>query len=170
MKGSFPDQDRSEAARQSLGELESRLGEAFLGQRQDRGEWTGWVRPDSWPEAARILRDHTSFCEFSDLTAVDYVDREPRFDVVLHVLSHVEHASLRLKTLVSGPPGPEPVLPTLTGVWPAANWYEREVYDLFGVVFDGHPDLQRILLPPDYQGHPLRKDYPVTGPVTSAYR
>lgn len=158
------------AAASALESLRAGLGQEFLGVRSDHGEVTVWVHPDAWARAALLLRDGTPFSVFSDLTAVDYVDRDPRFDVVLHLVSHSHRRGLRVKTLVSGPPGPDPVLPTITGVWPAANWYEREVYDMFGVVFDGHPDLQRILLPPDYQGHPLRKDYPVTGPVTSAYR
>lgn len=159
-----------EVGREAVAGLQAHLGESFLGQRLDRGEWTAWVRPGSWEEAARFLRDSTPFNQFSDLTAVDYLDREPRFDVVLHLLSHARRSSFRLKAMVTGPPGPEPLVATLTGLWPGAAWYERETYDLFGIVFGGHPDLQRLLLPPDYQGHPLRKDYPVTGPVTSAFR
>lgn len=170
MNDPSPEVVENPASASALETLRSRLGAQFLGARSDRGEVTVWVHPDAWSPAAAVLRDETPFSEFSDLTAVDYVDRDPRFDVVLHLVSHSQRRALRVKTMVSGPPGPEPVLATLTGLWPAANWYEREVYDMFGVVFDGHPDLQRILLPPDYQGHPLRKDYPVTGPVTSAYR
>jgi NADH-quinone oxidoreductase subunit C len=156
-----------EAAEGAAALLEEKLGEDFWGRRHERGELTVWVAPSRWVEAALLLRDEAGFSRFSDLTAVDYLDRDPRFDVVLHLLCPERREALRLKTLIAEEPGQ---CPSLTGVWPAANWYEREVYDLFGLVFTGHPDLRRILLPPDYQGHPLRKDYPVTGPPTSVYR
>ena len=92
-----------------------------------------------------------------ELTAVDYLPREPRYEVVYHLLSIPNRQRLRLKVRV--PAGG--ALPTVQGVWPAAGWLEREVYDLFGIVFEGHPDLRRILMPEDWEGHPLRKDYPV---------
>lgn len=158
------------AALATAADLRARLGQGFVGQRLDRGQLAVWVRPGSWLEAGLFLQDLTPFHQFSDLTAVDCVDRDPRFDLVLHLLSPSQREGLRVKTMLTGPPGPDPVVASLTRVWPAANWYEREVYDLFGIMFGGHPDLQRLLLPPDYQGHPLRKDYPATGPVTSAYR
>jgi NADH-quinone oxidoreductase subunit C len=99
------------------------------------------------------------FDTFVDLCAVDYLRRpSERFEVVINLLSIRD--SLRLRILV-GVPGGEPTLPSITGVFPGANFYEREAYDLFGLVFEGHPDLTRILLPDDWQGHPLRKDHPV---------
>ena len=93
-----------------------------------------------------------------DLTAVDYLDREPRFEVVVNLLSQRHRHRLRLRC---GVPAEDPVLPTLTGVYPGANFYEREVYDLIGIAFDGHPVLTRILMSDDWEGHPLRKDYAV---------
>ena len=95
-----------------------------------------------------------------DVTAVDRLGREPRFDVVYH-LYHLELKDwLRLKLQVGGDP---PEVPSVTSLFKAANWAEREVYDMFGIVFRGHPDLRRILMPDDWQYHPLRKDYPITG-------
>jgi NADH-quinone oxidoreductase subunit C len=99
------------------------------------------------------------FDVFVDLCAVDYLRRPPhRFEVVINLLSIRD--ALRLRILV-GVPGSEPTIPSITGVFAGANFYEREAYDLFGLVFEGHPDLTRILLPDDWQGHPLRKDHPV---------
>lgn len=98
------------------------------------------------------------FHAFSDVTAVDYYpQREPRFDVVYHFVSPHRRRRVRLKVRVDAD---QPV-PSVTGVWPGAGWMEREVYDLFGIVFDGHPDLRRLMMPDDWEGHPLRKDYPV---------
>ena len=101
---------------------------------------------------------------FLDLCAVDYLDRpEGRFEVVVHLLSMAARLRLRLRVAV---PGEDPHVPSLTGVFAGANFYEREAYDLFGIIFDGHPDLTRLLLPDDWEGHPLRKDHPVgTVPV-----
>ncbi len=93
-----------------------------------------------------------------DLTAVDYWKRKPRFEVVYHFLSITHSFRLRLKVPVAEP---EPKVDSLTSLWPGANWYEREVYDMFGIKFTGHPDLRRILLYPEFEGHPLRKDYPI---------
>jgi NADH-quinone oxidoreductase subunit C len=99
------------------------------------------------------------FDTFIDLCAVDYLRRPPhRFEVAINLLSI--GGPLRLRILV-GVPGGEPSLPSITGVFPGANFFEREAYDLFGLLFEGHPDLTRILLPDDWQGHPLRKDHPV---------
>ncbi len=93
-----------------------------------------------------------------DVTAVDYLDRDPRFELVVVVLS-MEHRT-RLRILI-GIPAHDPVAPSLVDVWPGTNFYEREVFDMFGIRFEGHPDLTRILMPDDWEGHPLRKDYPV---------
>jgi NADH-quinone oxidoreductase subunit C len=92
-----------------------------------------------------------------ELTAADYFPRAPRFEVVYHLLSVRHRRRLRLKVRV----GEGDMLPTVQQVWPAAGWPEREVYDMFGVVFAGHPDLRRLLMPDDWEGHPARKDYPV---------
>ena len=114
----------------------------------------------------RVLRDHPAlqFALALDITGVDYLPREPRFEVVMHLASlgvppyGDTPKRLRVKFRV---PGNDPRMPTLSGIWTAMNWGEREVYDLFGIHFDGHPDLRRILMPEDWDGHPARKDYPV---------
>ncbi len=131
---------------------------------------TVYVPRERLVETCRVLRDAPAFqCSLlADLTAVDYLPREPRFEVVYHLASlgtpgfpsNVPSAPLRLRLKVRVP-GSDPRLPTVAEVWPAAGWLEREVYDLFGIVFEGHPDLRRLLMPDDWEGHPLRKDYPV---------
>lgn len=98
------------------------------------------------------------FTMFTDLCAVDHLTRDPRFDVVIALTSLDPPERVRI---IVGIPGDDPAMPTLTGVFPGANFYEREAYDLFGITFTGHPDLTRILLPDDWTGHPLRKDFPV---------
>ena len=112
-------------------------------------------------DVARILRDDPAlqFQFFADVTAVDYLPAEPRYEVVYHLAS-VGLAPKRLRVKVRVP-GADARVPTVTGVFPAAGWPEREVFDLFGLTFDGHSDLRRILLPEDWVGHPLRKDAPV---------
>jgi NADH-quinone oxidoreductase subunit C len=93
-----------------------------------------------------------------DLTAVDYLGREPRFEVVYHLLSLPLNQRIRIKTGISGA---KPVVDSVVALWASANWLEREVWDMFGIEFAGHPDLKRILLYPEFEGHPLRKDYPI---------
>jgi NADH-quinone oxidoreductase subunit C len=112
-------------------------------------------------EVCMFLRD-TSGVEFdflADLTAVDYPSRPQRFDIVYNLYSLTQNHRLRIKVAV----GEDETVPTVTPVWLGANWHEREVYDMFGVVFANHPDMRRILLPADWEGYPLRKDYPLAG-------
>jgi NADH-quinone oxidoreductase subunit C len=117
-------------------------------------------------DVCRALRDTPplAFAFVPDMAAVDYIPREPRFEVVLHLASlgvagfGDTAKRLRVKVRV---PGNDPRMPTLSGLWPAMNWAEREVWDLFGIQFDGHPDLRRLLMPEDWEGFPGRKDYPV---------
>ena len=97
------------------------------------------------------------FNVLTEITAVDYLPRQPRFEVVYHLLSIPHRSRLRLKVRVPV----DASLPTAQEVWPSAGWLEREVYDMFGIVFENHPDLRRILMPDDWEGHPQRKDYPV---------
>ncbi len=97
---------------------------------------------------------------FEDCTAVDWAPSEPRFQVTYHIVSHSLKQRVRLVARLAGE---SPTIPSITSVWPSANFYEREVFDLFGIAFTGHPNLKRIMMPEDWQGHPLRKDYPVEG-------
>ena len=111
-------------------------------------------------EVCGALRDHQG-CRFDvllDVTAADHFPRRPRFHVVYHLVSTELFLTLRLRVQVDGE---SPEVPTVSHVWPSANWQEREVWDLFGIQFAGHPNLQRLLTPEDWEGHPLRKDYPV---------
>jgi NADH-quinone oxidoreductase subunit C len=119
------------------------------------------VYKDRIVEVCTFLRD-TPGLEFdfmTDLTAVDYPTRPQRFDVVIHLYSMTQNHRLRVKAAV----GENETIPTVSGVWKTANWQEREAFDMFGVVFSGHPDLRRILLPEDWEGYPMRKDYPLGG-------
>ncbi len=119
-----------------------------------------YVPADEVPALAGALRDRgdLAFDLLAEVTAVDFWPREPRFEVVYVLVSTANRLRLRMKARL---PGEGARIATVTGVWPAANWLEREVWDLFGIVFDGHPDLRRLLMPEDWEGHPLRKDYPV---------
>jgi len=151
------------------------LGERLVRAVADRGELTAEVRAADLVAAARILRDdeRLAFSILADLCATDYegygnAPREgPRFAVVLHLLS-VRH-NRRLRVKVFCPDDGFPVVDSLVEVWPAANWYEREAFDLYGVVFEGHPDLRRILTDYGFMGHPFRKDFPISGHVEMRY-
>jgi NADH-quinone oxidoreductase subunit C len=135
---------------------------AVEGAKYDRDELSIYIERGHIREVCALLRDQKD-CPFnflSDVTCVDWYPSEPRFEVVYHLLSIPNKERVRLKVrLDSGSPAVESVV----GVWPAANFFEREVYDLFGVRFTGHPYLRRIQMPEDWEGHPLRKDYPVEG-------
>lgn len=110
----------------------------------------GWLRDDPLAEMDMLV----------DLTAVDFPERQPRFEVVAHLLSLRKGHRLRLKARVGDCDGEKAEIETLTDLWASANWMERECFDMFGIVFRGHPDLRRILLYPEFEGHPLRRDYP----------
>ncbi len=122
------------------------------------GEATVVLKADALPEVARWLREEQHFELCVDVTAVDFWPQEPRFHVVYHLLSVSRRQRLRLKVPVGGK---RPTVPSVTAVWPGANFYEREVFDMFGITFEGHPNLKRILMPEDWEGHPLRKDFPL---------
>jgi NADH-quinone oxidoreductase subunit C len=128
-----------------------------------RGELTLLVTAERLRRIAEYLRDEPGL-EFDFLSDVSVVDRfpiEPRFQLNYHLLSIVNRQVLRVRVRLSD--SADPVIDTMTPVWPTANWHEREIFDLFGVRFEGHPDLRRILLPDDWEGYPLRRDYPVEG-------
>jgi NADH-quinone oxidoreductase subunit C len=114
------------------------------------------VPANSIADVCRVLRDAKGFVLLADITAVDWWPREPRFEVVYQLASADDR--LRLKVSLAGDAAR---LPTVQSIWPGANWLEREVWDLFGIVFEGHGDLRRLLMPEDWEGHPLRKDFPV---------
>lgn len=127
-----------------------------------RGETTVVVPRQHLISAVEFLAGEPSlkFSFLSDLSGVDRFPLEPRFEVNYHLLSIEKRLRLRLKVKLSSA---DPVVHSVTGVWPTANWHEREVFDMFGVQFEGHPDLRRILMPDEWEGHPLRKDYPTEG-------
>ena len=116
-------------------------------------------------EALTQLRDQFGFHQLIDLCGVDYPDRAQRFDVVYHLLSMTRNARLRIKVQTDE----DTPVPTVTEVFPCADWYEREAFDMYGVFFEGHPDLRRILTDYGFHGHPLRKDFPMTGYVELRY-
>jgi NADH-quinone oxidoreductase subunit C len=128
----------------------------------DREELTIYVNRADIRRACEILRDspETKFNFLSDITCVDVFPSEPRFEVIYHLLSHSQKDRVRLIAKV---PGGDPSIESITALWPAANFFEREIFDLFGVRFIGHPNMRRIMMPEDWEGHPLRKDYPVEG-------
>lgn len=133
---------------------------AILDTHDRLGDVTAIVSKDSLVEICEYLRndDKMSFEMLSDLTAVDYLNRDPRFEVVYHFYSMTHGHRLRLRVPVESG---EDTVPTISHIWKAANWAEREVWDMFGIAFDGHPDLRRILMYEEFEGHPLRKDYPI---------
>jgi len=135
---------------------------AVEGARFDRDELTIHIERGSIRQACALLKDDPA-CPFnflSDVTCVDWYPAEPRFEVVYHLLSIPKKERVRLKVRLDSA---SPVVESMTSVWPGANYFEREIFDLFGVRFSGHPSLRRILMPEDWEGHPLRKDYPVEG-------
>jgi NADH-quinone oxidoreductase subunit C len=128
-----------------------------------RDEQTIVLHPAFLPTVCTYLLKSLRYTYLSSVTAVDWLERVPRYDVVYHLLSIPNQSELRLKVRVGQKGEDHPSVPTVTRVWPTANWFEREVYDLFGILFPGHPDLRRILMPMDWTTHPLRKDYPLSG-------
>ena len=152
-----------------LDKLQAKFGERILETHSFRGDESVVVAPSDWHAVAQFLRDDPS-CDmsmFTDITVVDYPKRDARFEVVLNLYSLHKGHRLRVKTRLfdeyvygdKDPAHPTRV-PTVTNLWAAANWFEREIFDMFGVRCEGHPDLRRILLYPEFEGHPLRKDYP----------
>lgn len=135
--------------------LRERFGSAVGESTLDRAQAIIVVDAGRILEVGRHLRDEEKFNLLEDLTAVDWYDRSPRFDVLLNLYSFEKNERVRIKTQV------ESSCPSLAGIWGAANWLERECFDMFGIQFNGHPDLRRILLPDEWNGHPLRKDYDI---------
>jgi NADH-quinone oxidoreductase subunit C len=149
-----------------LARLAERIGAGMVDRHAYRGDHTAIVSRDALGGALAFCRDDAllRFDMLVDLTAVDYLrfpGREdgPRFDVVYHLYAVEHNHRLRVKVAVEQD---DAWVPTASGLWPIANWLEREVWDMFGIRFEGHPDLRRLLLYEEFEGHPLRKDYPIT--------
>lgn len=145
----------------------SELGDKILSHETTLGELVLKVAPDEILSCVRFLRDdsQTRFISFIDICGVDFPEREQRFEVVYHFLSPTQNARVRIKVAV----GEDEMVPSLTGIFPGANWFEREAYDMYGILFTGHPDLRRLLTDYGFDGHPQRKDFPLTGYVEVRY-
>jgi NADH-quinone oxidoreductase subunit C len=137
--------------------LKAKFGDAIREAWIDRKQSILVVDREELLTLARYFRDQEKYDFLTDLTAVDWPKREKRFDVVWNLYSFAKNERLRLKVHA----GETESVPSVTGIWPVANWMEREAYDMFGIRFEGHPDLRRILLPDEWQGFPLRKDYDI---------
>ena len=135
----------------------AKFGAALIEAMEDRKQAILTVERAQLAEISLHLRDEEKFDMLADLTAVDWPKREKRFDVVLDLYSFAKNERLRLKIHAAD----AEAVPSVVSVWPAANWQEREVFDMFGIIFSGHADLKRILLPDEWQGYPLRKDYDI---------
>ncbi len=139
--------------------LEGWNSAALVDARFDFGELTLTIAPDQIRAAAAAVQA-AGYNFFEDMTAVDWYPSAPRFQLSYHILSHAFKERIRLRVLLDEV---DPSVESITPVWAGANYYEREVFDLFGIRFEGHPNLRRIMLPDEWKGHPLRKDYPVEG-------
>jgi NADH-quinone oxidoreductase subunit C len=155
--------------------LKEKLGSAIIETSDFRGDETAVLTRETLIAACRFLRDECGFTMLMDLCAVDYPARTPRFEVVYHLYAMEQGKRLRLKVRVSEN---DCHVPSVRGLWRAADWFEREAYDLFGVTFDGHPNMKRLLTFEGFEGHPLRKDYkkeqrqdiPTPDPLISGHR
>ena len=147
--------------------VEGLLEAKVVSQRLALGELTVVVRADEIVSVLTALRDDSTclFEQLIDICGVDYPEREKRFDVVYHLLSPRKNQRIRVKCQTNA----DAPVPSVVGLFPVANWYEREAYDMYGILFAGHPDLRRILTDYGFQGHPLRKDFPLTGYVEVRY-
>jgi NADH-quinone oxidoreductase subunit C len=145
-----------------LDRLLERFGEIVEETHSYRGDDTAIVNRDALLDVLRFLRDEPglSFEFLMDVTAVDYLGKDPRFEVVYHLYSFSGNMRVRIKV---GVPEGDPFVESATSIWKGANWFEREVWDMYGIRFKDHPDLRRILMYEEFEGHPLRKDYPIDG-------
>ncbi len=141
--------------------LQEELAPLAISSSEKFGELTVVIAAERLLEACHFLKHQLQFERLSTVTAVDRYPSEPRFEVVYHLHSVSRNERVRLKCLLAGQ---NPEIDSVTPVWRSANWHEREAFDMFGIHFRNHPDLRRILMPDDWDGYPLRKDYPVAGP------
>jgi NADH-quinone oxidoreductase subunit C len=139
--------------------LTSALGASILSAKQATGELTVVVRRDDSLAVLQHLRDIESFSTFVDVCGADYPERAERFEVVYHLLSMSKNVRIRVKVSTDE----DTPVASAFALWPAADWFEREAFDMYGILFSGHPDLRRILTDYGFHGHPLRKDFPLTG-------
>ncbi len=151
----------SEALNEIAALLEMRMGDALVSHNVAFGELTVTTTPAHLVKLIRHLQidENMRFSTLVDITAVDYPGRRKRFEVVYHFLSMYLNHRIRVKLAA----GEEDIIPSIMQVHPSANWFEREIFDMFGILFSGHPDLRRILTDYGFRGHPLRKDFPTTG-------
>ena len=146
-------------------EVKAAIGDAFLSVKDEVGEISIDVRRENVADVLRTLRDDFEYQQLMEIAGVDYPSRPERFDVVYHLLSVTRNHRLRIRVTTDE----EQPVPTVTTVYPVAGWLEREIFDLYGVLFDGNPDLRRILTDYGFRGHPFRKDFPLTGYVEMRY-
>jgi len=154
-------------SKQVVEKLKSNFGTLVLSDAEYRGETTVTVERSEIVKICTFLRDDCGYNFLSDLCGVDYLGRTPRFEVVYNMYNLTDKTRLRVKVLVDEQ---SPCVDTVSGVWSTANWHERECWDLMGISFNNHPDLRRILMPADWVGFPLRKDYPLQGPDREPYQ
>ncbi len=141
-------------------ELKNLFADDILETEEFCKQVTLYVKKEGLKRILRYLKEERGFYHLQDLCGVDYFGQTPRFCVVYHIYNIDERIGLRLKVFISEE---SPEVDTITDLWSGANWHERECFDMFGIRFKGHPDLRRILMPEDWDGHPLRKDYPLRG-------
>jgi NADH-quinone oxidoreductase subunit C len=139
-------------------QIESALPGAITDRHDFRGDWTIVVEPAKYLDVVKLIFNE-GFQMMIDLTAVDWQERQPRFDLVVHFQNLVSQDRLRVKVPVAEGNS----IPSITGIHSGANWFERETFDMFGIAFDGHPNFKRLMMWADYEGHPLRKDFPQDG-------
>jgi NADH-quinone oxidoreductase subunit C len=146
-------------AAQMVKALAEKFGDAVTGTIEFRGEQSVIIKLESLKPLLRYCRDELGFDFLTDISSVDHFENEPRFEVVYELFGLAHHKHLRVKSLLTE----EQEAPTVTDIWPTANWHEREIFDMMGIRFDGHPDLRRILMWEGYPFYPLRKEFPLAG-------
>ena len=148
-----------------LDEVKAAIGGAFVEAKYAAYEDSITVARESIVDVCRVLRDQFEYQQLMEIAGVDYPSRPERFEVVYHLLSVTKNHRIRVRVLTDE----DKPVPSVTGLWPVAGWLEREVFDLYGVIFDGNPDLRRILTDYGFRGHPFRKDFPLSGYVEMRY-
>lgn len=151
----------------AVAKLKERFSDSVLDEKEYRGETTVVVKKEEIVEVCRFVKEELGYNFLTDLCGVDYLGSAPRFMVVYNLYNIDSKDRIRIKVPVEEN---DAKVDTVSGIWGTANWHERECWDLMGISFTGHPDLRRILMPADWEGHPLRKDYPLQGPDREPYQ